>query len=60
MGHPHQDTPLAQPPNCLKEVGAAAVSTPDSDFAYSQAGTAKNASEFQKCKLDIDKDHNIF
>lgn len=51
--------PLDQLHNYPGEVGAAVLSTPDSDFAYTQAGSAKNTLEFQEFELDVNKDHNL-
>jgi len=52
--------PFAQLPNYLEDIGAAACSRPDSDFSYAQTGTAKNTSQFQKFKLGVNEDHNLF
>lgn len=55
MGHPQHDTPLVQPSNFLKEIGAASLSTPDSGFGYAQAGIARNTSEIQNFELGVSK-----
>lgn len=55
----YTSVPLDQLYNYQGEIDAAALSTPDSDFPYTQAGSAKNTLEFQKFKLGVNKDHNL-